>query len=189
MTYTARSDEAIKELARDHVRGDKWGCYVTDPDVQMVFMPFLLVDSEQRREMFDSDICYLYANMKDAAPRSINGKPMFFSMFYLSTEDMRRLLKEIHRMETALDPDVDFDLEALLGHVDLVEGYVRRISKYWDHPEELQRLDEERRQDERARLRELHDKESRDEDEEKEYKSLRMVHYSVLVGDDDGNDE
>ena len=42
------------------------------------------------REEFIKNIGMLYSNMSDAAPRSINGYPMFFNMHIVSIEDTEK---------------------------------------------------------------------------------------------------
>ncbi|MCH7911026.1 MAG: hypothetical protein IIB38_15605 [Candidatus Hydrogenedentes bacterium] len=45
----------------------------------------------------------IYAEMKDAAPRSINGYPMFFSCSFLSQKDTERVFAVYQAMTEALD--------------------------------------------------------------------------------------
>lgn len=91
--YVRKSNTAIRELAMAILSGTAFGSWqVDDPSLLgSVFMPLMMMDDIQRKSMKRDNIVHLYGFMKDAAPRSINGMPMFFGMHVLNAEDTERL--------------------------------------------------------------------------------------------------
>ena len=60
--------------------------------IPSVFMVLPLMEPEQRQEMIDHDVSLLYEEIARAAPRwSANGYPAFWSLQYLSREEVERL--------------------------------------------------------------------------------------------------
>lgn len=68
-------------------------------DIPMVFMPLMLGASEHLEPIID-DIGCLYEYMDKAAPRGINGQPIFYSFNVLHKDDWAVVLDTLKYEET-----------------------------------------------------------------------------------------
>ena len=105
--YPALSEDAVKNLAERILKNEIFTDHqVRDQDlVPSIFMPlaFMGDDPEMCGALKKNPPGMIYAEMKDAAPRSINGYPMFFSCSFLSQEDTERVHAKWKAMRDALD--------------------------------------------------------------------------------------
>jgi hypothetical protein len=67
-----------------------------------IFMPLVFMKPKDRQKMIDGDLAVLYEYFKEASPRSINGRPMFFSMRWLNQADYARVRAEEQRLRVAI---------------------------------------------------------------------------------------
>lgn len=97
---TRLTEDQIKELARDMVAGQ---VYVPKNgyELECSFAILFALGAEQMRSWVEN-IGMVYEYMKKAAPRQINGLPMFFSMRFVHKDDMDALFDKIEQYEAAL---------------------------------------------------------------------------------------
>jgi len=93
--YVSKTDAEVNDLAKRGYRGELFFSWqLREHDMHMlptVFMVINFLDDVTRKEMIRDKICHFYGDMKDAAPRSINGYPSFFSMGMLNNDDAKRI--------------------------------------------------------------------------------------------------
>lgn len=58
-----------------------------------IFMPLVLMSDEQRTAIGASNVGMFYEHLSEAAPRCINGYPIFLSMRMLSQHDTKLVIK------------------------------------------------------------------------------------------------
>jgi hypothetical protein len=100
------TDEEVTALARDLVK-DR--IFMSDQLrkheqnlLSSIFMPLVFMKPKDVRKMVDGDLAVLYEYFKEAGPRSINGRPMFFSMRWLNQADYARVRAEEQRLRVAI---------------------------------------------------------------------------------------
>ncbi len=104
--YESCTDEKIKEIAlgciNKHIFTSQ---HVRDAnDIPHVFMAYGLGGSAEHSEwMRENDIAVFYEYMNKAAPRGINGNPVFFSHSFLSENDWKRVLDKVEKIKSALE--------------------------------------------------------------------------------------
>lgn len=98
----------VSKLAKD-IAMDKVFCsfFITEDQqnnlLGMVFMPLLLGGlSHFTKEQID-DIGFVYEYYDKAGPRSINGKPIFFSCGFVSKADAKRIRNKADKIRKLLD--------------------------------------------------------------------------------------
>ena len=107
MVYQPKTDEEIKTLALDLFQTKIFIATMIKQDQQehlipMIFMPIAFADKKLIDELLRVDgIPYEY--MDEAAPRSINGYPCFFSMHYLSRTDYKRVWHKLQEIKAAVE--------------------------------------------------------------------------------------
>lgn len=70
----------------------------------MVFMPLLLMDTEQRKRMLKDKISFLWAVYGDQVPgRGINGYPMFTRFGMWTLEEGQRVHAKLKEIEKTLE--------------------------------------------------------------------------------------
>lgn len=90
------SEQELKELALDIDRGMVFGSWVLTPDeIRSSFMPLMFVDPSD----IPSNGAYIYEYLSEAGPVSINGRPIFFSMKILPTENVSKLREMLQQLE------------------------------------------------------------------------------------------
>lgn len=67
----------------------------------MIFMPLTLMKQSQIRELKRQGAHMLYADMKDALPRGINGYPIFGSMGFTTKAETVRLIEIVKALYDA----------------------------------------------------------------------------------------
>ena len=88
------TDAELKKLAWDMLSGTVFtsGSVAEDNLLRMVFMPLALMTVAQVEDLNDKTN-FLYEELSEAGPSSINGYPIFMSFKYVPKEDMDRLKK------------------------------------------------------------------------------------------------
>ena len=104
--YVRKTDREIKDLAFEVRAGQVFGSWMLrESELQylpMVFMPLIALDDLGRKRLMCDGVLHFYGHMKDSAPRSINGMPMFFSMGFLNAEDAARIDVALKKLEDFL---------------------------------------------------------------------------------------
>jgi len=95
------TDENVGELAQQLKNGIRW-CYLdpNDPDIKMMISVAVMFGPRFIKRDIDK-IGAVLGNMNKTAPRSINGKPMFYSIAYVHKEDWVRVLAMWKKLEEA----------------------------------------------------------------------------------------
>lgn len=105
--YTPRTSEEIRQLALDAFKGNIFfATMIPDKDqdhmLPMVFMPIALATEELLKELCEFD-AVPYEYFDKAGPRSVNGYPCFFSMYYLSGKDYERVRSKLKEIKEAME--------------------------------------------------------------------------------------
>lgn len=107
--YTSKSNKEIRELALAIRSGTVFGSWMipehSSDMLANVFMPLIFLDDIQRKMLIRNNVTQFYGYLADAAPRSINGMPIFFSMHYLNAEDCTRLTAALKLLEEFMADD------------------------------------------------------------------------------------
>lgn len=108
---TSMSDAELKKLALDVQAGAVFGTWnLRDQanETGMVFMPIMLLDAIQVKQLQIDGVVHLYEYIHKASPRSVNGYPMFMSFGTLNADETTRLqahIKVLQDMEKAFMGD------------------------------------------------------------------------------------
>lgn len=90
------SEQELKELALDIDRGMVFGSWaLTLDEVRSSFMPLMFINPSD----IPSNGAYIYEYLSEAGPRSINGRPVFFSMRILPIENISKLKEMLQQLE------------------------------------------------------------------------------------------
>lgn len=98
-------DKELMELAEQVYRGEVFTSWQI-PDNQLekmlplIFMPMIFANKQTLKKM---NPYVFYAYMKDAAPRTINGFPMFLSMAYLEEGEGKKLWDYLQKIRKAME--------------------------------------------------------------------------------------
>jgi|SRR5262245_33998187 len=68
-------------------------------NIGMVFLPFGLLEEEQRDDMKARGVVHIYEYLSEAGPRSINGMPIFTSFRMLTKGHLAGLLPVLEQVE------------------------------------------------------------------------------------------
>jgi hypothetical protein len=91
------TEQELRKIAKDLYDGKIFTS--NDPNViQMSFMVLLFASEEQ----IPKDIGLIYEYMSEAAPRSINGNPMFFSARFLNNEETDKVKLYLNELKELL---------------------------------------------------------------------------------------
>lgn len=93
--YVRKSDKKIRQMAVEYFGGNLFGSWAFDEAdyksmMPMVFMPLSLMSEVQIKTLVRDEVDHVYGYMKDSAPRSINGYPIFYAMHMINREDFNR---------------------------------------------------------------------------------------------------
>ena len=93
-------EKELRQLAIDISENKVFGTFhMKDSEMEtnlgMVFMPFVFMSEEQRKEMIDKKVVHFYEYIDKAGPRSVNGMPCFFSMKNIIQKDWKKIVKYI----------------------------------------------------------------------------------------------
>lgn len=105
------TDAELKKLAIDVHAGQvfgTWNLRNQAHETGMVFMPLMLMDPIQIKELEVDGVVHLYEYIDKSGPRSINGYPMFMSFHTLKADEANRLqahLEVLRNMEKAFMGD------------------------------------------------------------------------------------
>jgi len=106
MSYTKKTDEELKQIAKDVWAGKIFtDRHLKDSPamIPVIFMILVLLDKKQVKKMEQDNISLIYEYFDKAAPRSINGYPTFFSMRMLDKEDAGRMIDFYNEVGKAMD--------------------------------------------------------------------------------------
>ena len=104
------TDEEIVDLAKKMYRGDVFTSYndgMTQDLIPLVFLPLVMLDEEAKKELIDGDIDMIYAPMRKAGPRAINGMPQFFEFSWCNRSDTKKVFKKLDEITKAVDGVID----------------------------------------------------------------------------------
>lgn len=95
--FTPKSEEDLRKLAIDYVEGRIYtSLQIQTPwELRAVFMPLVFLTVDQLQQIEGAGLFFEY--LSEAAPGSINGKPIFMSMNMLSKEDAERFADLVNR--------------------------------------------------------------------------------------------
>lgn len=102
------TDAEITTLARDIVTNR---VFVSDQlhsqkDLELVFPVILFMKKKALQELLDGGVFAFYEYLERAAPRTVNGLPMFFSCRWLTKDEYQHVHAEERRMRIALGEKV-----------------------------------------------------------------------------------
>ena len=107
--YVGHSKSDILELALGVRAGTIFGSWMlseTDRHLlNSIFMPLMFMDDMHKKTLIRDEIVHFYGKLNDAAPRSINGFPMFFSMRSINKEDCDHLQSTLEHLEDFMSED------------------------------------------------------------------------------------
>ncbi len=96
-----KSEQELFEIAEGIYRGEIFTDRQIPPSDYVIlcpsiFMSLSFIKPEDAQKLSDKKVNMVYAYMKDAAPRSMNGYPMFLSAHFLN-EDESKIVVEKHK--------------------------------------------------------------------------------------------
>jgi len=107
--YVRKSNAEIRELALACRSGTVFGSWMMhESDMNLlpnVFMPILFMSDIQRKALVRDEVIHFYGMIADAAPRAINGMPIFFGMRMLNKEDTQRLSAAMKALDAFMSDD------------------------------------------------------------------------------------
>jgi hypothetical protein len=107
--YVRKTNQEIRELALGMRSGTVFGSWMLrdyEKDLLTnVFMPLIFMNDIQHKAIVRDNIAHFYGYLKDAAPRAINGLPIFYSMFMINAEDCLRLKAAGEALEAFMKED------------------------------------------------------------------------------------
>ena len=96
------SEDELKELARNVVTNVVFITNTLEGIQNSFGMVLMLIPPGGGAESYMAKTGALYEEWSKQAPRSVNGRPQFFSFKAVHVDDLEPLLTEIERMEVAL---------------------------------------------------------------------------------------
>lgn len=105
---TPRTDDELKQIAKDIVGGLVFTDRHIPPDerqamLPMVFMPLMLADKKTIDQMKRDKIATIYEYYSKASPRGINGYPVFFSLSMLDDDEAKKVWEYHDKMQAAIE--------------------------------------------------------------------------------------
>ena len=99
MSKYSLTSKRIKEIAVDFAEGKIFSnLHVQNQnDLSSVFMIMIFLNEEQRQELVDDDIIFMYEYFDKANPISVNGYPTFFSCHFMTKEDFYQMWVEYQK--------------------------------------------------------------------------------------------
>jgi hypothetical protein len=102
-----RTDKELKEIAM----GIRAGTIFTDRNIRKqdhymigsIFMPIALMDDEDRKEYIASKPGMIFEHISKAAPRAVNGYPIFFTMQTLSYDEADKVCEYFQKIEEVVE--------------------------------------------------------------------------------------
>lgn len=86
------TEQEQKSLAREWCEGRVvFSTHVPEGIINIVFMPLIFLNDEQRQKMIDEKVYAFYGKMEDAGPTGINGYPIFSRMFLIQEPDFLKV--------------------------------------------------------------------------------------------------
>lgn len=93
-----KTPKELKEIAVGIVEGNIFSSLSIPPGeadnlIHLIFMPLIFLTDEQREELIAKKPAVIFAHLKDAGPRAVNGYPIFMNMEVLGREEADQLVK------------------------------------------------------------------------------------------------
>lgn len=104
-----KTDDELKNIAKDLVEGKIFtDRHIQDPkDVMLVFEVLAFLTDEQNKDFQEAiksgEIALIYEYMDKAAPRSVNGMPIFFSCRTLTKDETEKVFEIAEDIKKAVD--------------------------------------------------------------------------------------
>lgn len=102
-----RTREELKDLAFKLYRNEIFtSLQFQEGDLQLapqVFMPLALMSRKAIDKLINNGVSVLYAEVRDATGRTVNGYPIFRSLSYLTQDEARVVLEYHEKIKKALD--------------------------------------------------------------------------------------
>lgn len=97
------TEEEIKEIAKRAITNEI--CFAcTEESINDHFGLFIsLWSDEQVEELNKNNIASVWEEYSKSSPRAINGKAIFFSGHFLTEEQTKGVIKEIQRIQKAME--------------------------------------------------------------------------------------
>jgi|EndMetStandDraft_8_1072994.scaffolds.fasta_scaffold750238_2 hypothetical protein len=101
-----KTDEELKQVAQDLLDGRIF----TDRhckdlyELRSSFLVIALMEPEAMKKMEEDKINFIYEYYDKAAPRSVNGRPIFFSCHCLTEAESKRMFEFYEQMKPAETP-------------------------------------------------------------------------------------
>lgn len=98
--------DGIKNLAKRIMANEVYtDRYLPNPEMMgMVFMPLMLMEKEDLLDIQKNNPAMIYADYKDALPRSINGQPMFTEIsFVWDKGECSAVLLQCQKIKNVMD--------------------------------------------------------------------------------------
>lgn len=99
-----KTDEELKQVAKDMIDG----LIFTDRhckdlyELRSSFMVIALMEEDSIKKMEQDKIDFIYEYYDKAAPRSVNGRPIFFSCHCLTQDESKRMFEFYEQMKPAV---------------------------------------------------------------------------------------
>lgn len=100
--FLPKTEEELTNLARRVVRREIYVAFTQD-EIRDSFGAILALGHAQIKEWLPN-IGLIYEEYAKAAPRAINGRPMFFSCQFLHKADVEFFIKRVMEFQELLDP-------------------------------------------------------------------------------------
>lgn len=109
--YVRKSKDEIRKLALDNIAGSVFGSWqLREYDqslVRSVFLPLIAIDDFVIKSWERDEIMHVYGHMHDSLNRSINGLPIFHSIYVINQPDLERVFKMQKLIEALDEPEDD----------------------------------------------------------------------------------
>ncbi len=97
--YQGKKSQELKQLALDYVENKifgSWDIPKTEKSniIGMVFLPIMFIEKKD----IPKGLCHVYAYLKDAGPRSINGYPIFWSCSFLNKKEFQEFIQHVNKI-------------------------------------------------------------------------------------------
>ncbi len=100
-----KTDEELKQIALDLFHGRIFSdrhCNTLE-EIRSSFLILAFMDEKHAEEMKEKKVSFVYEYLSEAGPRSINGRPVFFSCRYLDEAESKKMFEYYEKMKTAVE--------------------------------------------------------------------------------------
>lgn len=99
-----KTDDELKQIALDMLHGEIFTdrhCHSLE-ELRSSFLILALMEPEAMKKMEEDKINFVYEYYDKAAPRSVNGRPIFFSCHCLDETESKRMFEFYEQMKPAV---------------------------------------------------------------------------------------